>query len=449
MAVLGSLRAEDEPWLSACFVPPPEFERVFKPQSVIVFGDPGSGKTALYRALQMHSLHPGSNRPMRLLVDWRPGPLLADARPDLAWVKRQADQVLDACAVALASHLVRYPEDYDRAPGWAQARFVWFIRRFTLGDPAVRLGPLAEGASVLRRILDAPVQDVLYDDAAPDQKAAELARALQPLGLEGIWVMGDGLEGWAEAASEHLIKSLGAFLSTLALFERSGLVFKWCLPSHLEPALGYAGGVARRRVDSIRIQWDAARLRSLVERRLALAVGQERFDLTQLCRAPKFLAWLEWVGGTSPREWLDQVAPLLERYLEKRRPAPIDEAAWKKLRRERPPRVRLDDAGRKLFVGGHEIRLEDVPASAYDMLRYLYDHGGQVVTKAELYFLAYRHLDRVPRSPADEDYEAPEEYRGLVDTNIWRLRKAIEPDPSDPILLITRRGHGLTLQVRL
>ena len=82
------------------------------------------------------------------------------------------------------------------------------------------------------------------------------------------------------------------------------------------------------------------------------------------------------------------------------------------------------------------------------MLCYLYQHGGQVVTKAELYFLVYRGLDRVPRSPADEYFEGRKEYEGLVDTNLWRLRKAIEPDLSDPVLLVTRRGHGVVLRVR-
>jgi len=50
--------------------------------------------------------------------------------------------------------------------------------------------------------------------------------------------------------------------------------------------------------------------------------------------------------------------------------------------------------------------------------------------------------------PADPDYEPPKRYLGLIDTNLWRLRKAIEPDPKNPILLITRRGLGVTLQVR-
>ncbi len=451
LSAFGSLRAEDEPWLSACFVPPSEFGRIVGPQSTIVFGDPGSGKTALYQELQARSRR-ADGKPVRLLVNWRPTPLPPEAQPNLAWVKRQTGHVLDACAGALTHYLACYPDDYTIAPEWAQVRLVWFIHRFTQGDHALRLGPLADGpakgATLIRQILASPVRDVLYEDATPDQVVAELVNALRPLGLDGVWVMSDGLEGWIETDPERLTRSLSAFLSTLSLFEHSGLVYKLCVPACLEPALSHAGGLARRRVDSVHLRWDTGSLRRLVERRLAFAAEQEGFELKQLCNASGFLEWLEKVGGTSPREWLDQVAALVGRYLEQPQPRPIDETTWKQLRREHPPRLYLDDTSRKVIVGGREIGLENLPAKAYDMLRYLYQRAGHVVTKAELYFLVYRGLDKVPRSPSDEHYEGRKEYEGLVDTNLWRLRKAIEPDPSSPVLLVTRRGHGIVLQVR-
>ena len=69
-----------------------------------------------------------------------------------------------------------------------------------------------------------------------------------------------------------------------------------------------------------------------------------------------------------------------------------------------------------------------------------------MVSKKELYFRVFRGLDRVP-GPGDSEYEAPH-YVGLIDTNLWRLRQVIEPDPRKPVLLITRRGRGVTLRVR-
>jgi len=169
--------------------------------------------------------------------------------------------------------------------------------------------------------------------------------------------------------------------------------------------------------------------------------------LEQLCTAPGLLEWLEKVGGESPREWLDQIAILAEYYARHPDASPIDEKMWRKLRLRHPPRFYLDEKRCQAIVGGRRINLEELPEKAYEILRYLYQRSGEVVSKGELYFRVYRGLDRVPR-PADPDYEAPKDYASLIDTNIWRLRKAIEPDPKNPVLLITRRGFGVTLRVR-
>ena len=449
-AAFSILRAEDEPWLESCFVPPPEFGRMAGPRSVIIFGEPGSGKTAIYRALQTRN-RDINGKPLRLLVPWRPIPPSEEARPGLAWVKQLARRILDACAASLIHHLARYPEDYTNAPLWAQARLIWFIHRFTLGKAELRWGPLTEsqhrGAPLIREILATPAPNILYEDASLEQVIAELVSALQPMGMKDIWVLTDGLEGWSEVAFERLVEGLRAFFSTLSLFGHKGLVYKLCLPAHIEPAISQAGGLARRRIESIHLRWDTFALRRLVERRLAFAFGQESFPLEQLCTAPGLLEWLEKVGGESPREWLDQVAVLAEHYAAHPDAGPIDEATWKQLRLSHPPRFYLDDKKCQVIVGGRRINLEELPEKAYEILRYLYQRSGEVVSKSELYFRIYRGLDRVPR-PADPDYEPPKRYLGLIDTNLWRLRKAIEPDPKNPILLITRRGLGVTLQVR-
>ncbi|MBC7226174.1 MAG: winged helix-turn-helix transcriptional regulator [Thermoflexales bacterium] len=419
-------------------------------RSCVIFGEPGSGKTAIYRELEALNIRP-DGRPVRLIVHWRPAPLPPEEHSGLPWVSRLTREMLDACASALVHHLYRFPEDYTGVSEWVQERIIWFIHRYTLGPPEVRWKPLAEGsepgAPLIRQVLGAPVPTVLYNDAPSEMVLAELLSAVKGLGMEGIWVMTDGLEGWASVAPEHLTESLKAFLSTLSLFSPSGPVYKLFLPAEMEPAVSRASGMARRRIEGIRIRWDPSMLQGLVERRLAFAFGKETFSLDQLCSAPTLRKWLEKVGGTSPREWLDQVAVLAEYYMANPQDTPIGEETWKRLRQEHPPRFYLDEERRQVRIGGRLVNLEDLPAKAYDMLCYLYRHSGQVVTKAELYFRVYLGKERIPR-PGDDGYEAPTQYAGLIDTNLWRLRQAIEPDPREPVLLLTRRGHGVVLQVR-
>lgn len=448
-AAFHDLRAEAEPWLPACFVPPPGFERVIAPRSIIVFGGPGSGKTALYQELRRQS-HDAEGRPLRLLVNWRPAPLPPGVEANLGWVRRQVFEIFDKCAKALVDHLVAYPTDYQKAPAWVKTRLRWFIRRFLHGEPNLRLEPLAQqhpkSAEVIQDLLDAPTKDVLHEDVGPDQVIAELITTLHGMNLEDVWVMSDGLVGWAPVDIEHVARGLGAFLSTLALFERAGLIYKLWAPSYLASTLSHAGGVARRRLDSLHLRWDSASLQQVVERRLALVFEEKNVSMEELCASPKFLPWLEIAGGHSPRHWLDQVAPLV-RYALQQDALPVDEKTWLELREDHPPRLYLDDQARRILVGGREIDLSEIPAKAYAMLRYLYKRGGEIIKKKELYYLAYRGLKRVPFRD-DADYEEPTLYEGVIDTNLWRLRKAIEPDSSNPVLLKTVRGHGIRLHVR-
>jgi hypothetical protein len=448
LGAFGSLRAEDEPWLHSCFVPPPEFERINSSRSVIVFGGPGTGKTALYRELHTRSQgHEG--KPFRLLVNWHPAPLLPNEEATSVWVKDQIYRLFDLCALTLAEHVILYPTDYYEAPTWVQKRSIWFIQSFLHGDIRSRLGPIQAKANtndIVELIVGSVVEPILYEDASPDQVTAELIQTLKGLALDGVWVMSDGIQDWATDV-QSVIRGLGAFLATLSLFERSGLVYKLWIPAHLEPALIRAGGLARRRLEGIHLYWDTPTLRQVIERRLAFALNKDSVILEQICETSEILSWLEIVGGTSPRAWLDQMTPLAT-HLHQTSARSIDEHAWKTLRQEHPPRLYLEEDEHRVIVGGREVDLDEIPGKTYDMLCYLYKKGGRIVSKAELYYQAYLGLETIPRTPDDPHFEGLKEYEGLVDTAIWRLRKAIEPDPSDPTLLVTKRGRGVILRVR-
>jgi len=449
LSVFGSLRAEDEPWLHACFTPPPEFEHIIAPRSTIIFGGPGSGKTTLYQRVRAHSLCDG--KPYRLLVDWQPAPLNAGEQATIAWVKNQAVHLFDHCVVALSECLARWPELYTAAPAWAQARLAWFIQQYLQGDPKIRLGPLLEntqsGSDLLTQLFSVPAPIILYPDASPEQVIAELTTALSVTGLGGIWVLSDGLEDWSSVDAPSFLRGLGAFLSTLPLFEKAGLVYKLWAPLAFEPELSRAGGLARRRVDSVRLQWTPDELRRLAERRIALALNEPTFDLTHLSQDEDFLPWLEKVGGDAPRAWLDQLGPLVK-YFAAHGQKSLETKTWLRLRREYPPKLYLSEDGYRVLVGGRDIDLEELPAKSYEMLHYLYQHAGTVISKADLYYRCYLGLERTPRTGEDLHYVSPKDYEGLIDTSLWRLRRAIEPDPSKPVLLVSKRGRGVVLNVR-
>ena len=447
-AGVSLLAVPDTHTLGGWFVAPPDFERMIGDNSVIVFGGAGSGKTTLTQALA-HFGGDIDGKGKRLIVRWKPA-LFATEADSLSSANRLIDQALDACALELSAYLASHPDKFKSAPNWVRTGVCWFIQKNLRGNKGARLAKLFDGADQSQLLVDqllAQVEDVLFNPD-PIQKIEELIPALKRLGLNGIWFCTDGMEGWIDTKQEQLVKDLAAFLSALNIFEQPGLVFKLFLPLELEHHIIRASGVVRRRVDGCHLQWDNQHLQGLAERRLAFISGKKQFPLKSLCSSPGLIPWLDRVGGGSPREWLDQLEPLFTHYSSERLTKPVTEGEWRELRSKYPPHFWMDETGRNVRVGGREIPLDDVPPKAFEILRYLYAHGGQVVGKAELYYFIYKGLASVPRSLEEKSYESPSEYTGVIDTSIYRLRQAIEPDPSHPVIIQTIRGHGYKLVSR-
>ncbi len=78
----------------------------------------------------------------------------------------------------------------------------------------------------------------------------------------------------------------------------------------------------------------------------------------------------------------------------------LGEAEWDEVRRRHAPRLRIDLANNRAFVGYGEI--DNVPPTAYKLLRYLYEHPRRRCSRDELYYRAYQELDTVPLSVRDE-----------------------------------------------
>ena len=87
--------------------------------------------------------------------------------------------------------------------------------------------------------------------------------------------------------------------------------------------------------------------------------------------------------------------------------------------------VRVRPRGRQTFRGGREVTLT---RKEFDLLVYLLEHRGEVVTREQL-------LDEV------WGYERFPTTR-TVDTHILRLRRKFEADPDRPAFILTVHGQG-------
>lgn len=443
------LRAEEEKdWLEAAFVEPAEFAEMIGGHSILVLGRAGSGKTALAQALAQAGAAASGPTTPALIVNWQPS-ILPRYAPPPQLVQACLENAFDACALALLRHLAPQPALFLNAPRWVQDLIVWFLHAYLQGDWFFHLSRLEEKAhpeamAWLQALAQRSPIDILSPDAQQVQVIKHLTATVQRLGLAGIWLMVEGLEPWLEIDAESVANMFRTLVSALALFDQPGFVVKLILPADLQAALLASPGIERRRLAYFQLEWTPESLLHLTERRLALALRREDVRLHDVCTDPDLLPWLQQHGGGLPRGWLDLMRPLVAAYRAGGGQHPLGAQAWHDLRRRQPLKLGVDLRRRKVILGYSE--LADPPPASFRLLAYLYQHRGRYCTRSELYYLGYRELAREPGSSEDKGWEAPESWARIIDTTLWRLRLSIEPDPRQPIYILTDRHRGVYLE---
>lgn len=443
LKLFDTLRAEDEiAWLSRAFIAPAGFERMRGMRSIIVFGDEGSGKTAIRLRLATGAgSQTGFAAP--LIVEWQPG-IMGELEGEV-FVAQFMDEILDLTAQELARHLAKHPERFRGATRWAQEAIVWLIHRYLKSDYELFLMRLEEDSGTasldcLNEIFARTPRELLSLTSPYPRQMTEVVQTLKAAGFGGLWVMIDGLEGWLSIKSETLGRMLTALFSTLALFDIPSFAVKVMAPLALKNLVSASTGLARRRFDEFTLEWSAETLRALCERRLAFACSRERFGLESLSRDPSLLSWLEMYGGTAPRGWLEFLRVFLDAYLSQPLQKPLPPETVADLHKRFPPRLRMDENGEHVFLGYQPVK--DISGSSLVLLRYLYRHPERSSRKDELYYRGLRGLDHQPRAYGDAGWEDPKTSEGVIDTAVWRLRQVLEPNPKEPIYVVSERGKG-------
>lgn len=437
-----TLRAESEPWLAACYIPPADFDLMAGTSSAAVFGAIGSGKTALYYRLRA-GLMPDNQPPARLVCEWTPEVHSSTTASSDAAVA-EWNQILRELAIALVKYVAQWPAGYRQAKDWAKGTLYWLTHKSLdkelnpiIAEHSGGISPT--GKAALHDLAKGKANNFL-DNASAKGVEVEVVKALGAIGLAGVCVL-VGPESFAELTTPS--QNLIAFLSTLSFFETDGFAFKFIFPAHFERPLSAAGAMSTRRIAVHYLHWQPDELAFVVEERLRLASAGHVSQLAEVCQDDRLFEWLNRVGGESPRGWLEQARPLAAHYLQRLtigRPKPITVEEWQKIRVAKPPRLTLDLANDEVIAGYRVVKLAEVEMV---LLKYLYQNRGRACTRDELYHKAY--LSLYPGGPPVSK-NLLNEYRDVIDTAIWRLRQEIEPDPKRPLFVVTKKGEGLELK---
>ena len=117
----------------------------------------------------------------------------------------------------------------------------------------------------------------------------------------------------------------------------------------------------------------------------------------------------------SSRELVARIRAVLRRNIDDFDDSPVVEAGP----------VRIDPERHQVLVGGQVVSM---PLKEFDLLEYLVRNSGRVLTRGQL-------IDRIWGSDYVGDTKT-------LDVHVKRLRAKVEPDPANPVHLLTVRGLG-------
>lgn len=436
-----ALRAEMEaPWLGQAFLAPREFDLMTGPNSILVMGEEGSGKTALEIQLKNHAAQKGTSR--LLVASWRPQ-LSAETVSSDQIAETFMLQAMNSLSFAFLQAVIQTPSIYSFAPSWARDFMIWFVQHYLQGDREFHLSRLAEHAASdgleAVTVLLSNEPRLLFPQSMPATILPHLTEAIKVLGFEGIWIFVDGLDTLFRLSPNRLEQFLNDFLSTLEYFEDPAFAFKMIVSRDLGLRLQKSRGVVTRRFKMYNLNWHEEELIRMVEKRVSLTLKREHILLGELCKDEAWFHWLKRYSGDTPRGWLDLTRPILAAYIKKGKS--LSKIEWLDIYRQSPPPLRLDLEAGHVLIGHGKV---DVSAISYKLLAYLYENRHRSCAKSELYYCAHKELAKEPRAKEDAGWEDISSWEGMIDTALWRLRQAVEwdKDESSPLYIISERGQG-------
>lgn len=440
-SLFKTLKAENEPWLGDVFVSLPAFERLKENDSTILYGEAGSGKTAMRLLLT-------KERDEKIFtVLWQPEPILENPALGTALAHQAMKQALRTCVESLIvdgrlPQRIREPSSHiASAVQWFLRNYLPFDAEFYLQSQANRLSP--NEIQWYIKLLKQSHPPVTNEQTGFKDQIQLLLMILRAAKHERLWLMIDGLKRWTtQQAKEQVEALLEAILSTLIFFDMPGIEFKFFVPTSLKNALHKTGGIERHRATEIMLEWSAENLQAILEKRLSYAFPSKakKISLDSLCDRNEFLNWLKEYGRTSPRAWLEFTAPLVTEYQKYGKRLTISET--RELIRLHPAPLQLDPERREVRLGQKCIPIGS--AVEFRVLEYLATHPGKIGSLESLYYYAYKELSAVP-DKGDPDWAHPKTWRGAMDNVLMRIRQKIEPDPKHPLYLVTHHGKGVEL----
>lgn len=281
--------------LEEFFVAPPRFDEYILDldRSAVLLAPRGGGKTACRLRLSTHlnllqrdalsgiSL-PGQPAPFVVIYD--DFEALLPALPGVRTSHHTAP-LLHAVAEAMFKLLQNYSDHFLALPErrrqwWGQFLQAHLSPDMSLEERLDRLGNQALAAGLVG------VSSASTSSAVSLKKRLTTFRETlqQDFGLDHIYILIDGVDGYAETKSPtDLAGLLSPLLDGLSLLSLNGIIWKFFLPDFLAETVKASAGAHTGRCHILSINWDKASLIELLQLRLQWASRGQIRELSQIC----------------------------------------------------------------------------------------------------------------------------------------------------------------------
>ncbi|MBK9602454.1 MAG: hypothetical protein IPO36_11525 [Anaerolineales bacterium] len=122
------VKAENEPWLGDVFVSPPAFDRLMENRPTILYGESGSGKSALRLEMKRRL----NNQTLSVL--WMPEPLPESLVSGTPLANQAMRQALRSCVETIILE-GKLHQRLAGSPEWVSAALQWFLRAYLPFEP--------------------------------------------------------------------------------------------------------------------------------------------------------------------------------------------------------------------------------------------------------------------------------------------------------------------------
>jgi len=414
--------AQNERWWMECYLPSSaEVTLRGIAHSVIVYGEPGSGKSTAIEAFERMEAQ-------RLcLVHY---PIARWPGEPHAWTTgfNHLGQIMACASMTVKNFITGHPDKIDSLSKTNLEFLRWLIEKYS-GGCAFRRWADAINKQALLDLLEFPF-DHLYptdiDLSDVQGQVEELVTLTRRLGFEGVAVLVDIYS--AAMINNAILEKIGELFGWLALLQFEGFAIKAALPEYVIKQAQLIER-SRGRISFALLRRSAQECRELTNRHLQVATENELTSLLNIASEDlidslenEIIAVL--YGAPSPQGWLRTASLLLDYYTKQG---------------QKLTKLHLKDLIHLYFT--HYVPLQ------FDKERQGVWQGKQFIYLDEQPFNFLEVLWRLRNSgEANQALLKMAGSQGNLNTIASRLRKKIEPVPEKPVYLHNTRSQGYWLE---